>query len=141
VGGELLPEVVIPGFGVEGGVVACADGVIPRPGGELAVFGVVGEENAGGGFAFAFDFLVHGELVGVADSVLVDAGFDVPAGEVAAVGAGEGAGAESADGSALPVAVVDVSGDALDAGVFEGLADGAAPGCCGDLLGVCGGDG
>src|SRR6476620_348895 len=80
----------------------------------------------------AFGFLVHGELVGPDGLIFVNASFNVPAREVAAVGAGEGAGAKSADGSALPIAVVDDSifgelGFAAS-GIVEGLADAAMPG-------------
>ena len=79
-----------------------------------------------------FGFLVHGELVGPDGLIFVNAALDVPAGEISAIGAGEGAGAESADGSALPVAVVDdsVFGELgfAASGIVEGLANAAVPG-------------
>src|SRR5258706_8222935 len=85
----------------------------------------------------ALGFLEHRKLIGPDGLVFVDSGFHVPAGEIAAIGAGEGAGAEAADGRALPETIVDVA--AVERGlfrawVFERLADGTLPGGLGDVV-------
>jgi hypothetical protein len=61
--------------------------------------------------------LKHGELISPHSLVFVDAGFHVPAGEVAAIGARESSGAETADGRALPKAIVDVA--SVERGLFR----------------------
>src|SRR5258708_31832418 len=95
---------------------------------------MVGWMGCGENFSYsifvAFGFLEHRKLVGPDGLVFVDAGFHVPAGEIAAIGAGEGAGAEAADGRALPKTVVDVAAverGLFCAGGFEGFGDGALP--------------
>src|SRR5258708_29614307 len=72
---------------------------------------MIGEEDLGDGFRSALGFLVNGKLVGVDSFVFVDASLQVPAGKITAVGAGEGAGAKTADRRALPVTVVDQIGE------------------------------
>ena len=92
-------------------------------------------------FGGVFGFLVHRELIGPFGLVLVDAALHVPAGEVAAVGAGEGARAEAAYRGALLVAVVDVAGvegGLFCAGVIERGADGALPCGFGDVVACAG---
>jgi hypothetical protein len=102
-----------------------------------------GGENFGYAGFVTIGFLEHGELIGPDGLVFVDAGFHVPAGKVSAIGAGESAGSETADGGALPETVVDVAGvegGLFCAGIFEGLTDGALPGGFGDVvvsIGVC----
>src|SRR6266851_3455131 len=94
-------------------------------------------ENFRNAIRIAFGFLKHGELIGPNGLVFVDAGFHVPAGEVAAISARESAGAKTADGRALPKAIVDMAGverGLFRAGVFEGRTDGALPGCLGDVV-------
>src|SRR4029077_9054915 len=61
----------------------------------------------------------------------------MPAGKVAAIGARERAGAKTADGRALPIAVVNVAGvqrGLLGPWIFERSADGAFPGGFGDIV-------
>src|ERR1700736_6613575 len=92
-------------------------------------------ENFRDAIRIAFGFLKHGKLIG--PDGLVDAGFHVPAGEVAAKGAGESAGAKTADGRTLPKTVVDmagVEGRLFRARVLEGLADGTLPSSLGDVV-------
>ena len=84
---------------------------------------MIGHEHARGSGGFAGNLLKHGELVGRHRNVFVDTAFDVPAREIAAIGTRECAGAESADGSALPIAVVDVGFVFADARIFERLAE------------------
>ena len=78
----------------------------------------------------AFRFLKHGKLIGPDGLVFVDAGFHVPASEVAAIGTRESAGAKTADRRALPVTVVDQIGELglAGAGIGERLADASLPG-------------
>src|SRR5450755_1712772 len=66
----------------------------------------------------------------------------MPAGEVAAIRAGESAGAEAADGSALPITVIDVMQSYFSGSwIFEGSAEGAFPGGFWDIIaGPRGGD-
>src|SRR5260370_20573870 len=75
-----------------------------------------GGENLGHALGVALGFLKHGELIGPDGLVFVDAGFNVPAREVTAIGARKCSGAETTDGSALPEAVVDVAG--VERGLF-----------------------
>jgi len=95
-----------------------------------------GGENFRNTIFVAIGFLKHRELIGPDGLVFVHSGLHVPAGEVAAIGTRERAGAKAADGRALPKTVVDmasVEGGLFCAGIFEGLADGALPGGFGTL--------
>jgi hypothetical protein len=135
VGREPAPSVVVPGLRIESVVVAGAHGIVPLPSLELAVPRMVGQQGLSDALGVTLGSLVHGELVRGHRLVLVDAGLDVPAGEVSAIGAGERAGSEPPDGRALPVAVVDVAralGRRASARVGERLADGTLPGHLGD---------
>jgi hypothetical protein len=59
----------------------------------------------------------------------------MPASEVAAIGARESAGTETADGSALPITVIDVlQSDFSGPGIFERGAEGAFPGGFWDII-------
>src|SRR5438445_8790487 len=94
-------------------------------------------ENFGYAIFIAVGFLEHRKLVGPDGLVFVNAGFHVPAGEVAAIGARERACAETADGCSLPEPIVDMAAverGLFCAGVFERLADGTFPGGFGDIL-------
>ena len=120
--GEFVPLVVVPGFGIERGVFAGADRIVPLPTRKLAVFGmIVHQDTCAVPSASPCDLLEHRELIGVDRVVFVDGGLDVPASEVAAIGARKCSGAESADGSALPVAVVDVGFVLADAGILRAV--------------------
>src|SRR5712664_2139375 len=105
-----------------------------------------GSENFRDAIRIAFGFLKHRKLIGPDGLIFVDAGFHVPAGEIAAIGARESAGAKTTDRSALPEAVVDmtvVERRLFRAGVLERLADGTLPSSFGNVVvGVSlGGDG
>src|SRR5882762_10353555 len=91
---------------------------------------MIREEDLGDAFRRALGFLVNGKLVGVNSFVFMYAGFQVPARKVAAVGARERAGAETADRRALPVTVVNQIGELGFActGVGERLANASLPG-------------
>src|ERR1700682_2677256 len=91
---------------------------------------MIGEEDLGDTFRRALGFLVNGKLVGVNSFVFMYAGFQVPARKIAAIGARESAGAETADRRALPVTVVDQIGELglARAGVGERLAHAPPPG-------------
>src|SRR5215470_12693539 len=84
----------------------------------------------------AFRFLVNGKLIRPDRLVFVNARLQVPAGKVTAISAREGTGSESADGRALPVAVVDerIEFRLSRSGVGERFADGALPGNFGNCL-------
>lgn len=59
----------------------------------------------------------------------------MPASEIAAIGARESAGAETADGSSLPIAVVNYRKVGfLGSGIFERRAEGAFPGGFWDII-------
>src|ERR1700693_4111992 len=94
---QFVPTIVVPGFRVERVVSAGTDGIIPLPGAEVFIFGMISEEDLGDAFRGALGFFVNGKLIGVNSFVFVYAGFQVPAGKIAAVGAGESAGAKTAD--------------------------------------------
>src|SRR5260370_22912408 len=104
---QFVPTIVVPGLRVERVVSAGTDGIIPLPGAEVFIFGMISEEDLGDALRGALEFFVNGKLVGVNSFVFVEAGFQVPAAKIAAVGAGESAGAKTAARRALPVTVVD----------------------------------
>src|SRR6202521_3432026 len=104
---QFVPTIVVPGLRVERVVSAGTDGIIPLPGAEVFIFGMISEQDLGDAFRGALGFFVNGKLIGVNSFVFVYAGFQVPAGKIAAVGAGESAGAKTADRRALPITVVD----------------------------------
>jgi len=117
VGGKFVVAIVKPGFRIEGGVVSSTDGIVPTPRTELAVRWMASEKSLCDSFGIAFGLLKHGELIRVDRLVFVNAGLHMPASEVAAKGSRKSSGAETADRSALPEAVVDVSAvesEALD---------------------------
>ena len=65
----------------------------------------------------------------------MNAALEMPAGEIAAIGARESAGAETADGSALPIAIIDNRETGLfGSGIFERSAEGAFPGGFWDII-------
>ena len=78
----------------------------------------------------AFRFLIHGKLIGPHRLIFVHPGFDVPAREVAAIGAREGARAQAPDRRTLPVAVVDHARERrlFSSRVLERQPDGSLPG-------------
>src|ERR1700686_1787502 len=127
---QFVPTVVVPGLRVERVVSARTDGIIPLPGVEVLIFGMIAEEGLGDPFRCALGFLVKGKLVGVNSFVFVNAGLQVPAGKVAAVGARECAGAKTADRRPLPITLVDKIGELglAGAGVGERLANASLPG-------------
>ena len=96
-----------------------------------------GGEDFGDAFVLAFAFLVHGELVGPFGLIFVDSGFHVPAREVTAIGPGKCARPEAADGSALPIAVIDMGSiqrGLFCSGIGERRADGTLPGGFGNVV-------
>src|SRR5260370_598000 len=106
------------------------DGIGQIPGAQRMIRGMSGGENFRDAIRIAFGFLKHRKLVGPDRLVFVDAGFHVPAREVAAKATRESAGAETADRRALPKAIVDMDGverGLFRAGVFEWRTDGALP--------------
>jgi hypothetical protein len=98
------------------------------PGREFIVGGMAVHQDLGYSVRVALGLLEHGKLIGVDGLVFVDCGLDVPAGEVSAIAAGEGACSHAADGDSLPVTIVDVRGVASYAGVVERLTQGTLPG-------------
>ena len=127
---QFVPSIVVPGLGVECVVSARTNGIIPFPGTELLILGMIGEEDLRDALRGAVGFLVNGKLVGVNSFVFMYAGFQVPARKIAAVGARERAGAKTADRRALPVTVVDqiVQCGLAGAGMSERLANASLPG-------------
>src|SRR6266446_3809287 len=106
--GKVFPTVIEPGLWVESVVIARAGWIVPIPGTQGVTRRMSGGENFRDAIRIAFGFLKHRKLIGPDGLVFVDAGFHVPAGEIAAIGTRESAGAKAADGSALPKAVVDM---------------------------------
>src|ERR1700682_6850291 len=94
---QFVPTIVVPGLRVERVVSAGADGIIPLPGTEVFIFGVISEQDLGDAFRGALGFLVNGKLVGVNSFVFMDASLQMPARKVAAIGARECAGTKNAD--------------------------------------------
>src|SRR6202166_4276322 len=104
---QFVPTIVVPGLWVERVVGAGTDGIVPLPGAEVFIFGMISKEDLGDAFRGALGFLVNGKLVGVNSFVFMYAGLQVPAGKIAAVSARKGAGPKTADRRALPITVVD----------------------------------
>src|SRR5882757_4261604 len=71
--------------------------------------------------------LEHGELVGIHRLIFVRAGLDMPACKVAAIAAGKSSRAKAADRNSLPIAVVNISGNACDSGIAETKSQGTLP--------------
>ncbi len=117
-GGKFVPLVVKPRLGIESRIFSRTDGIVPLPAGKLVAARVIGHQDLRGTVRVAFRLLKHGELIGVGCFVFVNAGFNVPARKIAAIGSGKCAGAEAPDGSALPVAVINVDGVAFNTWVF-----------------------
>src|SRR5215472_18425127 len=85
----------------------------------------------------AFGLLKHGELVSWYGLVFVNSALDVPASEIAAVGARERSGAEAPNRCALPVAIIDmatIESGLLCARMIERSADGTLPGGFGNVV-------
>ena len=95
---------------------------------------MIGHEHTRGSRGLTGNLLKHGKLVGGHGDVFVDAALEVPARKVAAISARESAGAESAYGGALPIAIVNVGFVFADAGIFERLPEGAEPGNFRDFI-------
>src|ERR1700733_6912079 len=76
----------------------------------------------------ALGLLKHGELVGVHSLIFVSPALDVPSRKIATIAAGEGARSKATHGNALPVAVVDVSGNARNSGIAKGKSQRPLPG-------------
>src|SRR5260370_30839499 len=108
--GKFFPTVIEPGLWVESVVIARADWIVPIPGTQGVIRRMSGGENFRDAIRIAFGFLKHRKLIGPDGLVFVDAGFHVPASEVAAIGTRESAGAKTADGRALPKTIVDMAG-------------------------------
>src|ERR1700694_5364443 len=127
---QFVPTIVVPGLRIERVVSAGTDGIIPLPGAEILTFGMIRQEHLGDTFRGALGFLINGKLIGVNSFVFMNAGFQVPAGKIAAVGAREGAGPKTADRRALPITVVDqvVQLGLACAGIGERLAHASLPG-------------
>src|ERR1022692_5095399 len=91
---------------------------------------MVREQRLGDAGRLALGFLVEGELIGIHRFVFMNSGFQMPARKVSAVSAGKSAGSKTADRRALPVAVIDQSGECgfARAGVGERFADASFPG-------------
>src|SRR5436190_19233058 len=86
-------------------------------------------------FRGAFRFLIHGELVGVNRLIFVNSILNVPAREVAAISSRESAGAKAADGSSLPITIVDmpaVKGRFLSSRISQRQTNRALPSCFGN---------
>ena len=96
---------------------------------------MIGHQDPRGSFRIPFRLLVHREFVYINSLVFMDAGFDVPAGEISAIGAGEGACSHPTNGRSLPVAIVDHAGIFGHARVLEREPNGPGPGGFGDLAG------
>src|SRR6202140_1972042 len=75
---QFVPTVVVPGLRVECVVSAGTDGIIPLPGAEVFIFGMISEEDLGDAFRLALGFFVNGKLVGVNSFVFVYASLQVP---------------------------------------------------------------
>src|SRR5258707_12469372 len=84
-------------------------------------------QDARGSFSVTLGLLKHRKLIGEYGLVFVNGSLNMPAGEVAAIGARKRAGAESADRSALPVTVVDIGFVLADAGIWQRLAERSPP--------------
>src|SRR5271154_1336090 len=128
--GKFIVTIVEPGFGIERGVVAGAHGIVPLPGAEGVAGGTRSGEHLGETRGIPFGFLKHRELIGPHGLIFMNTGLQVPPSKIPAIGARESSGAETANGRALPVAVINVVGgqrDLFGARARKWFSDGALP--------------
>src|SRR5215470_460340 len=95
------------------------------------------KQNFGDAIRIAFELLKHCKLIGVDRLIFVDTGLNVPASKIAAKGSRKSSGAKSADGRALPKAVVNMAAFErrfLCARIFERFSDRALPGDFGNFI-------
>src|SRR5579859_6856368 len=100
------------------------------------VFRMSREKNFGNTICIAFGFLKHRELIRVDGLIFVNAGLNVPAGEVTTECPRKSSSAKSADWRPLPEAVINVAAvqcGLLCARAFERLSDGTLPGDFGNF--------
>src|SRR5258708_23453243 len=95
---------------------------------------MIRHQDLRGTLRVAFRLLKHGELIGIGCFIFVNAGFNVPARKIAAIGSRKCSGAEAPHGSALPVAVINVGAAAFNTWIFYGQSEGALPGSLWDLI-------
>ena len=107
VSGKFVPLVVVPGLRIQGRVFPCSYGIVPSPASQLSVFGMIGHQDPRRSRGITLRLLEHCKFIHIDGFVFVNAGLDMPAGEVSAIGAGEGACAHTANRRSLPIAIVD----------------------------------
>jgi hypothetical protein len=133
--GKFVPLVVVPGLWIEGRILPRSYRIIPCPTGQLTIMGMIGHQDPRSSSRITFRLLVHGEFVCIHSLVFVNAGFDVPAGEISAIRAGEGACPHPANGCSLPIAIVDQAGIFGHTRILEREPNGPGPGGFGDVAG------
>src|SRR5262249_45819916 len=113
------------------------DGIVPGPGFQIVVIRMSGREDPGDAFSLILGLLKHRKLVRPLGLVFMNAGFHVPTSKIPAIGSRKGTGTEAANGSALPVTVIDVGRverGLFRAGVCQRSANGALPRRFGDVV-------
>lgn len=76
----------------------------------------------------ALRLLKHGKLIGIYRLIFMDPGLDVPTRKVSPIAAGKCSGAEAAHRNALPIAIVDIAGNARHAWIRQWQPQRAFPG-------------
>ena len=132
--GKLIPLVVIPGLGIERGVFALANGIVPLPTAQSLVGWMIRHQDTSRALWLTVSLLKHCELIGVNGHVFVNASLDMPTGKVAAVASREGPRSESSDRCTLPIAIIDIARDSGHSCLIEGEAERSTP--CGIWDGI-----
>src|SRR5277367_1715234 len=90
---------------------------------------MIRHQNLGGSGGLAHYLLEHGELVRGDRGIFVHSTLDVPTGEITSIASRKCSGAKTANGSALPVTIVDVAAIFPNAGIRKRLPQRPPPRC------------
>src|ERR1700684_4739886 len=105
--GKLRRAIIKPGFGIQSRVVARAYGIVPVPRLEAVSIRPAGAENFCHAFGRALRLHKNAELIGWNTLVFMDSRFDMPPDKISAIAARKRACPEAADGSALPITIIN----------------------------------
>src|ERR1700721_2030580 len=91
-------------------------------------------QDTGDAMCISVRLLEHGELIGIHRLIFVNPGLNMPACKVAAIAAGKSSRAQAPNGNSLPIAVVNISGNARNPRVVEWKSEWTLPCSLGDRI-------